>query len=127
MLTESRNHRITDRLKTTFCMGKTMFTFLPGWFPNMFRFASVHISKLQWDFVHYGAPQCEERRYPRIASAFRFTCYRPTVGQYVTIRNVDDTDPGYNYGYMFPLTIQEIKVIGKRTLLNRIYLSIYLS
>ena len=49
-----------------------------------------------------------------MASAFRFTCYRPVVGQYVTIRNVDDTDPHYNYGYLFPLTIQEIKVIGKR-------------
>ena len=92
-----------------------LFSFLfPGWFPNAFRFASLHISKLQWDFIHYGAPQCEERRFPRLAYTFRFTCYRPVVGQYVTIRNVDDTDPSNNYGQMFPLTIQEIQVLGKR-------------
>ena len=92
----------------------------PGWFPNAFRFSSVHISKMQWDFIYYGAPQCEERRFPRLAYTYRFTCYRPIVGQYVTIRNVDDTDPENNYGDMYPLTIQEIKVLGNCTLLTPI-------
>ena len=90
-----------------------IITFILGWFPNAFRFVGVHISKLQWDFFNYGATQCEEKRYPRLAPKYRFTCHRPIIGQYVTIRNVDDPDPYYLYGNLFPLTIKEIQVFGK--------------
>ena len=48
-----------------------------------------------------------------MANKFQFTCHRPIVGQYVTIRNVDDPDPFYKYGNLFPMTIKEIKVLGK--------------
>ena len=83
------------------------------WFPVNFRFVGIHVSTKQWNFFNYGAPQCEERRYPRAKTTFRFTCYRPITGQYVTIRNFDDPNPENTWGQYFFLEVSEIKVIGK--------------
>ncbi|XP_060063809.1 uncharacterized protein LOC132544254 [Ylistrum balloti] len=84
-----------------------------AWHPVNFRLVGTYVSKNQWDFINYGALRCDDIRYPNGSMRFVFECRRPIIGQYVTIRNFDTTDPVYNYGKFFVLSINEIRVIGK--------------
>ena len=91
------------------------YQFLVGWFPVTLRFIGTYVSKYQWDFLNYGAYRCDDLRFPRKAYEYRFQCKRPIVGQYVTLRNWDHTDPDENEGRYYVMTLQEVQVFGKGT------------
>jgi len=52
--------------------------------------------------------------YLRKSRYYQLMCIRPIQGQYVTIRNFDDSDPDSNWGKFFFLEISEVLVIVKR-------------
>ncbi|XP_069142287.1 uncharacterized protein [Argopecten irradians] len=84
------------------------------WFPVNFRSVGTFVSKDQWDFLDYGATRCDDIRFPARKMSFRFQCKRPIIGQFVTVRNFDDTSPTSGYGKFNVLEITEIKVLGKK-------------
>ncbi|XP_033745630.1 uncharacterized protein LOC117331144 [Pecten maximus] len=84
------------------------------WFPVNFRSVGTFVSKNQWDFLDYGAIRCDDLRFPSRKKIFRFQCKRPIIGQFVSVRNFDDTNPHTRYGKFYVLEITEIKVFGKK-------------
>ncbi|OWF42800.1 G-protein coupled receptor GRL101 [Mizuhopecten yessoensis] len=84
------------------------------WYPVNFRSVGTFVSKNQWDFLNYGAMRCTNTRFPARKSVFRFQCIRPIIGQYVSVRNFDVTNPFSGYGRFYILEISEIKVLGKK-------------
>ncbi|XP_060084391.1 uncharacterized protein LOC132563668 [Ylistrum balloti] len=85
------------------------------WFPVNFRSVGTFVSKNQWDFLDYGAIRCDDVRFPARKKIFRFQCKRPVIGQFVSVRNFDDTNSYTKYGTFHILEITEIKVLGKKT------------
>lgn len=63
--------------------------------------------------MNYGAVRCDDLRLPGYSMVFRYQCRRPVVGQYVTIRNFDFTQIGYDPGKYFMMEINEIIILGK--------------
>ncbi|XP_061178746.1 uncharacterized protein LOC133187405 [Saccostrea echinata] len=89
------------------------------YFPNNLRYLGTYVSKNQWDFMNYGAVRCDDIRLPGYSRVFRYQCRRPVVGQYITIRNFDFTQPDHNPGNFFKMEINEIKILGKSTACGR--------
>ncbi|KAL5014485.1 hypothetical protein ScPMuIL_008755, partial [Solemya velum] len=85
------------------------------WYPVNLRYAAVYISSNRWDFLNYGALQCNTHHNPRKAKVFRFQCMRPISGQYVTLRNFDLTDSTSKAGFFHYLEISEIIIYAKKT------------
>ena len=92
---------------------KYFLTFLTVWFPRNNRFLGTYVSKHKWDFLTYGAYRCDYNRNPRTNKVFRYQCQRPIVGQYVSVKNFDLTDPDHRHGYYYYLEIAEIQIFGK--------------
>ncbi|XP_048738543.2 uncharacterized protein LOC125653234 isoform X2 [Ostrea edulis] len=89
------------------------------YFPYNMRHVGTYVSKNQWDFMNYGAVRCDDLRLPGYSMVFRYQCRRPVVGQYVTIRNFDFTQIGYDPGKYFMMEINEIIILGKTTTCGR--------
>lgn len=83
------------------------------------RYVGTYVSKNNWDFMNYGAIRCDDIRNPGFSKVFRYQCRRPVVGQYVTIRNFDFTEPDHNPGKFFYMEINEIVILGKSEYVSR--------
>ena len=64
------------------------------------RHVGTYVSKNRWDFLTYGATRCARNRNPRTLSTFRYDCQQPTVGQFVSVKNFDLTDPDNTEGFL---------------------------
>ncbi|XP_062589229.1 uncharacterized protein LOC134250886 [Saccostrea cucullata] len=87
--------------------------------PHNLRYLGTYVSKNQWDFINYGAVRCDDIRLPGYSRVFRYQCRRPVVGQYVTIRNFDFTQPDHSPGNFYKIEINEIVILGRSTSCGR--------
>ncbi|VDI03393.1 Hypothetical predicted protein, partial [Mytilus galloprovincialis] len=89
------------------------------WYPLNNRYVGTYVSKHRWDFLTYGAYRCDDNRNPWKHKIFRFQCKRPIIGQYVSVKNYDITDPGHEEGFLHYFEIDEIQVLGRSTMCGR--------
>ncbi|VDI37675.1 Hypothetical predicted protein, partial [Mytilus galloprovincialis] len=89
------------------------------WFPVNNRYIGTYVSKHRWDFLTYGAYRCDDNRNPWKHKIFRFQCKRPIIGQYVSVKNFDFTEPDRKHGYFHYLEIDEIQVVGRPRMCGR--------
>ncbi|XP_063400167.1 G-protein coupled receptor GRL101-like [Mytilus trossulus] len=83
------------------------------WYPINNRYVGTYVSKHRWDFLTYGAYRCDDNRNPWKHKIFRFQCKRPIIGQYISVKNFDFTDPDEKQGYFHYFEIDEIQVVGR--------------
>ncbi|XP_048259326.1 uncharacterized protein LOC125384353 [Haliotis rufescens] len=84
-----------------------------NWWPYNTRRIVAYVSQKQWDFLRFGAYNCDGPYNPARTKSFRFQCRRPLTGTFVTLHNFVHYDPYYNVDNYNYFEVSEIVIRGK--------------
>ncbi|XP_046359118.2 uncharacterized protein LOC124137050 [Haliotis rufescens] len=86
-----------------------------AWEPYLAPRLVTYVSRHQWDFLTFGAYNCEGPVDLGRHSVFRFQCRRPLIGSFVTVQNFVRYNPDYIQNMFLQFETSEIVIRGKAT------------
>ncbi|XP_071080748.1 G-protein coupled receptor GRL101-like [Haliotis cracherodii] len=86
-----------------------------AWEPYLAPRLVTYVSRHQWDFLTFGAYNCEGPVDLGRHSVFRFQCRRPLIGSFVTVQNYVRYNPDYIQNMFLQFETSEIVIRGKDT------------